>query len=72
MQERIQKIIARAGICSRRKAEDLIVQGLVSVNGRVVRELGAKADPAHDEVRVQGKRILPETEALYIMLHRPA
>ncbi len=71
MQERIQKIIARAGICSRRKAEDLIVQGLVSVNGRVVCELGTKADPDHDEVRVQGKRILAERDDVYIMLHKP-
>ncbi|MBI1984347.1 MAG: rRNA pseudouridine synthase, partial [Acidobacteria bacterium] len=52
MQERLQKIIAAAGVASRRKAEELIVQGRVTVNGRVVTELGSKADPAHDNVRV--------------------
>ena len=71
MQERIQKIIARAGICSRRKAEELIVRGLVSVNGHVVTELGTKADPEQDEIRVQGKQILQETESVYIILHKP-
>ena len=50
MQERLQKIIAEAGITSRRKAEELIVQGRVSVNGQVVSELGSKADPARDRI----------------------
>ena len=55
MQERLQKIIAAAGLTSRRKAEELIVQGHVSVNGRVVTELGSKADPERDHIKVNGK-----------------
>src|SRR5207302_8976056 len=53
--ERLQKIIAAAGIASRRKAEQLIVGGLVSVNGQVVTELGTKADAEGDHIRVNGK-----------------
>ena len=52
--ERLQKIIAAAGIASRRKAEEFIAAGLVSVNGQVVTELGSKADPEHDHIRVKG------------------
>ena len=54
-QERLQKIIAAAGIASRRKAEELITSGLVSVNGEVASELGSKADPAKDEIRIDGQ-----------------
>ena len=54
-QERLQKIIAAAGIASRRKAEELITGGLVSVNGQVVTTLGTKADPDTDHIRVNGK-----------------
>ncbi|MGB9029364.1 MAG: S4 domain-containing protein, partial [Acidobacteriaceae bacterium] len=50
--QRLQKIIAAAGIASRRKAEELITAGRVQVNGQTVTELGAKADPAHDHIRV--------------------
>lgn len=57
MLERLQKIIANAGIASRRHAEDLILSGQVRVNGVVVTELGAKADPARDHIRVDGKLI---------------
>ena len=53
--ERLQKIIAAAGIASRRKAEELIANGLVSVNGKTVTELGTKADPEHDHIKVNGK-----------------
>ena len=53
--ERLQKIIAAAGIASRRKAEELITSGLVSVNGQIVTELGSKADPEHDHIKVNGK-----------------
>ncbi len=59
MMIRLQKILAEAGITSRRKAEELILQGLVEVNGQVVDELGAKADPATDEIRLEGKRLKP-------------
>lgn len=72
MQERLQKIIAAAGVTSRRKAEELIRQGLVSVNGRVVTELGSKADPEKDHIRVSGKLLRQNRELLYILLNKPA
>ena len=53
--ERLQKIIAAAGIASRRKAEEMIASGRVAVNGQVVTELGTKADPEQDHIRVDGK-----------------
>jgi 23S rRNA pseudouridine2605 synthase len=65
MKERLQKIIARAGIASRRKAEEFILEGRVTVNGKVVRELGAQADPASDHVKVNGKLIRPEALEYY-------
>jgi 23S rRNA pseudouridine2605 synthase len=69
--ERLQKIISRAGIASRRRAEDLIVSGQVEVNGRVVTELGTKADPVHDSIRVAGRRLhLPERN-IYLALNKP-
>ncbi len=72
MQERLQKIISRAGVASRRRAEELIVQGLVSVNGKVVDELGSKADPNEDTIRVRGKLVSgPPPEKLYLMLNKP-
>lgn len=69
--ERLQKIIAAAGLASRRKAETLITSGAVSVNGATVRELGAKADPATDRIKVNGAPIKPLTQFLYILLHKP-
>ena len=70
--ERLQKIIARAGIASRRKAEELILQGKVRVNGRVVTELGTKADAERDSIKVNGKRISIAGEPkLYLMLNKP-
>ena len=72
MQERIQKIIAAAGICSRRAAEELILTGKVQVNDRVVRELGTKADPERDEIRVDGRLITTEVERVYLALNKPA
>ncbi|MBI1940077.1 MAG: rRNA pseudouridine synthase [Acidobacteria bacterium] len=71
MQERLQKIIAAAGVASRRKAEELIVQGRVTVNGRVVTELGSKADPAHDNVRVDGKPLRRPGRHVYLLLNKP-
>ncbi|MBI3698346.1 MAG: rRNA pseudouridine synthase, partial [Acidobacteria bacterium] len=71
MQERIQKIIARAGITSRRKAEELIVAGRVTVNGNVVVELGAKADAARDHIKVDGKLLHGRGEQIYLMLNKP-
>jgi len=71
MQERLQKIIAHAGVASRRKAEELILEGSVTVNGRVVRELGAKADPDKDAIKVRGKLIHRPLKKTYIILNKP-
>jgi len=68
--ERLQKVLAHAGIASRRKCEELIVQGRVRVNGQVVSELGAKIDPARDRVQVNGKLIRVEKNT-YILVHKP-
>src|SRR6185369_14779139 len=70
MQERLQKIISRAGIASRRAGEEIILAGRVRVNGRVVTELGAKADLFEDKIEVDGKRLMAETQR-YIVLHKP-
>ncbi len=72
MKERLQKIIAAAGIDSRRHAEVLITSGRVSVNGETVTELGVKADPVRDVIRVDGNTISLETTRCYIALHKPA
>jgi 23S rRNA pseudouridine2605 synthase len=71
MEERLQKIIAAAGVTSRRKAEEMIVQGRVSVNGHVVRELGSKADPGQDKIRVDGKPLPKSHGHLVILLNKP-
>src|ERR1700682_3461326 len=71
MQERLQKIIARAGIASRRHAEELIRSGQVLVNGVVVTELGTKADPEHDRVEAAGKVARVSEERVYVLLHKP-
>jgi 23S rRNA pseudouridine2605 synthase len=72
MRERLQKIIAAAGITSRRKAEELILQGRVTVNGVVVTELGSKADWQRDHIKVNG-RLLPgrATHRVYLLLNKP-
>src|SRR4051812_33114980 len=70
-QERLQKIIAAAGLASRRKAEELITEGRVSVNGAIVSTLGAKADPEHDHIKVDGKAIHLPDRMVYLMLHKP-
>lgn len=71
MKERLQKIIASSGISSRRSAEKMITEGRVSVNNAVVRRLGRKADIDEDEIRVDGKLILPEESKVYLMLNKP-
>ncbi|MFZ0884951.1 MAG: S4 domain-containing protein [Candidatus Acidiferrales bacterium] len=71
MLERLQKIIARAGIASRRHAEELIKSGLVTVNGQTITELGSKADESTDHIKVQGKLLRPQTERIYLLLHKP-
>ncbi len=70
MRERLQKIVARAGVASRRAAEELITAGRVRVNGRVVTELGSQADPRKDAVEVDGKRLVAE-KPVYVVLHKP-
>jgi 23S rRNA pseudouridine2605 synthase len=69
--ERLQKILSAAGVASRRTAETLIVQGRVSVNGDVVRELGTKADPEADDIRVDGRRIRSAQRKRYLLLNKP-
>jgi 23S rRNA pseudouridine2605 synthase len=71
MLERLQKIISRAGIASRRHAEDLIRSGQVRVNGVVVTELGAKADPEHDRVEAAGKVAQPSEVRVYLLMNKP-
>jgi len=72
MEERLQKIIARAGIASRRHAEELIASGMVTVNGRVVTQLGTQADAERDHIKVSGKLLQPESgERIYLLLHKP-
>ena len=70
MEERLQKIIARAGVASRRASEELILAGRVRVNGRVVTELGLKADRQKDRIEVDGKRLVSEAP-VYVALHKP-
>ncbi len=69
--ERLQKIIAAAGIASRRKAEELIASGRVAVNGQTVTELGTKADPEHDHIRVNGKLLQGPERHTYVLLNKP-
>jgi 23S rRNA pseudouridine2605 synthase len=69
--ERLQKIIAAAGIASRRKAEELISGGQVSVNGQVVTELGSKADPGRDHIRVNGKLLRGPERHVYLLMNKP-
>lgn len=70
MQERLQKILSARGICSRRKAEEYITQGLVKVNGRVA-GLGDKADPENDAIEVDGRVIEARKELAYYLLNKP-
>ena len=72
MEERLQKILAAAGVASRRKAELLIQEGRVAVNGQVVKQLGARADTENDSIRVDSRRIrLNATKKVYILLNKP-
>jgi 23S rRNA pseudouridine2605 synthase len=68
---RLQKILAAAGVASRRKAEQLISSGRVSVNGKTVTELGTKADPAADTITVDGKPLQPPQRFVYFLLNKP-
>ena len=70
--ERLQKYLARCGVASRRRAEELIVAGEVTVNGRVARELGLRVDPDHDIVRVRGVRAQAPQRLIALLLNKPA
>jgi 23S rRNA pseudouridine2605 synthase len=69
--ERLQKIIAASGVASRRKAEELITSGLVSVNGKLITELGAKADPENDNIKVRGKLLRGPERHVYLIINKP-
>ena len=72
MEIRLQKYLADCGIASRRKSEELISQGRVSVNGKIITELGTKIDTEKDEIKYLGKLIKPQnTEKIYILLNKP-
>ena len=70
MKERLQKILSARGVASRRKAEEMIEKGLVTVNGMTA-SLGDAADPELDEILVEGKPLPSQTEYVYILLHKP-
>ena len=71
MEERLQKFLARSGIASRRKSEELITSGKIKVNGQVVTELGIKINPEIDIVEYNGKQIKEENKKIYILLNKP-
>ena len=70
MEERLQKLLSAAGVCSRRTAESYITAGRVSVNGAPA-ELGQRADPDRDDIRVDGRPLSPKAEPVYLMLNKP-
>jgi 23S rRNA pseudouridine2605 synthase len=69
--QRLQKVLAHAGVASRRKAEELIRQGRVTVNRQVVTQLGTKVDPSRDDIRVDGERIQTTSSHTYIIVNKP-
>ena len=71
MHERLQKILSHAGVASRRHAEELIVKGRVTVNGHTVTELGSKADPQQDVIKVDGKKLRSTQRHVYVLLNKP-
>lgn len=70
--ERLPKYLARCGVASRRKAEDLIRNGLVVVNGEIIEEPGRKIEPGRDRVTVGGRAVYPPESLVYLLLHKPA
>jgi pseudouridine synthase len=68
---RLNKLLSHAGVASRRAAEDLMRQGRIEVNGQIVIELGTKADPEHDDIRVDGRRIGRAPERRYLLMNKP-
>ncbi len=70
-EERLQKILSQAGVASRRKAEELILEGRISVNGATVTELGSKADLERDHIKVDGRPLRAPKHHVYLALHKP-
>jgi 23S rRNA pseudouridine2605 synthase len=70
-EERLQKLLAHAGIASRRRAEQLILEGRVTLNGSVVTELGTKADTERDHIKVDGKHLRPPEKPVYLAMYKP-
>ncbi len=70
-EERLQKLLAHAGVASRRRAEQLILEGRVTVNGAVITELGTKADAERDHIKVDGKHIRPPEKPIYLAMNKP-
>ena len=70
-EERLQKLLAHAGIASRRNAEQLIREGRVKVNGAVITELGSKADAERDHIKVDGKRVSAPEKPVYLAMIKP-
>lgn len=70
-EERLQKILSQAGIASRRQSEQIILEGRVTVNGKIVDELGSKADLERDHIKVDGHLLKPPKRQVYIVLHKP-
>jgi len=68
--KRLQKVMAEAGVASRRKCEELIREGKVKVNGKIITEMGFKVNPPADLIEVEGKALLPEKK-VYLMLNKP-
>ena len=71
MLERLQKVLAKAGVASRRRAEELIRQGKVRVDGKVVTEMGTKVDPETQNIECEGVALVSREEKVYILLHKP-
>lgn len=69
--ERLQKILSQAGVASRRHAEQMIVDGRVTVNGAIISELGSKADFEHDAIKVDGRLVRPPRRLVYLALNKP-
>ena len=72
MQERLQKVLAKAGIASRRKAEELIRDGSVKVDGKIVTEMGTRVDPDNQDIECNGRHVSAREKKVYILLHKPA
>jgi 23S rRNA pseudouridine2605 synthase len=72
MRERLQKVLAKAGIASRRKAEELIREGKVRVDGMVVTEMGIRVDPATQKIECEGRTVSSHEKKVYVLLHKPA